>query len=474
MAGRRTRKKKKKNIVRFRSRWNLNIGTVLFLVVAFYIAHSLYHYYTTIRISSYEVEQGTIEVNTSYTGLILRKEIVVHAQQGGRLDYYLKDNTKASNGTLVCSVDENGNISQKLEEAADTNAVLSEDNLGDIQKFIRDYVDGYTDKSYYATYNFKTDLNGQLLEAMNLGALEAIADYTDYAQDNQTFHLYRSPEPGIVAYYTDGLESVTMDTVTKDLFDQSSYKKSSTKATDAVESGQPVYKLITDENWQVIVPIDEVMKDTLQDGETVRIRFREDHTTAFADYTMIQEDNQDYLILTMHNSMIRYAHERYIDIQILLDQRTGLKIPNSSITTKTFELVPDTYFTPGSDTSSQEGLWVEHRQKDGSYAEAVFVPATVYYRDEEEKMAYISHEEIRRGDRIVKTGSKERFEVSKTAKLRGVYNINKGYAIFRQIDEIFSNNNYTIVKSGTEYGIMLYDHIALDGSTVTENQMINL
>ena len=117
MAGRRTRKKKKKNIVRFRSRWNLNIGTVLFLVVAFYIAHSLYHYYTTIRISSYEVEQGTIEVNTSYTGLILRKEIVVHAQQGGRLDYYLKDNTKASNGTLVCSVDENGNISQKLEEA---------------------------------------------------------------------------------------------------------------------------------------------------------------------------------------------------------------------------------------------------------------------------------------------------------------------------------------------------------------------
>ena len=31
---------------------------------------------------------------------------------------------------------------------------------------------------------------------------------------------------------------------------------------------------------------------------------------------------------------------------------------------------------------------------------------------------------------------------------------------------------YTIVKTGTTYGIALYDHIALDGTKIDENQLI--
>ncbi len=473
----RVKKRNRRNIVRFPGGIQMNLGTALFLAVACYIAFHTYHYFTESHISSYEVEQGTIEVNTSYTGLILRKETVVTAEHSGNLDYYLKDNTKAANGTLICSIDENGNVSGRLNGAADKTAVLTEDNLSDIQGSIRDYVKSYQDQSYSATYNFKTDLSGRLMEAMNLGALHAISDYTDYAKDNQTFHLYRAGEPGIVAYYTDGFENVTTETVTMDFFDHSSYKKSSIKTSDTVESGQPVYKLITSEEWQIVVPIDSQMKVTLEEEGSIQIRFKEDHATAWADYKTGNKDGQNYLVLTLHNSMIRYAYERFIDINILLDQQTGLKIPNSSITSKTFELVPDKYFTKesaGADKSIQDGLWVEHLQEDGSYADAIFVPTTVYYKEEEEKMSYISQEGIRRGDRIVLPNSKDQFEVSRTAKLKGVYNINKGYAVFRQIEEIFSSNHYTIVKAGTEYGIMLYDHIALDGNAVTEGQMINL
>ena len=31
---------------------------------------------------------------------------------------------------------------------------------------------------------------------------------------------------------------------------------------------------------------------------------------------------------------------------------------------------------------------------------------------------------------------------------------------------------YTIVETGTTYGVALYDHIALDGSSIVENQTI--
>ena len=62
---------------------------------------------------------------------------------------------------------------------------------------------------------------------------------------------------------------------------------------------------------------------------------------------------------------------------------------------------------------------------------------------------------------------------SGTASLQGVYNINKGYAIFKQIDILYQNEEYAIVRTGTTYGIALYDHIALDGSKIHENDLIN-
>lgn len=43
-------------------------------------------------------------------------------------------------------------------------------------------------------------------------------------------------------------------------------------------------------------------------------------------------------------------------------------------------------------------------------------------------------------------------------------------------DDDFYNEDYdeeyTIVKTGTTYGIALYDHIALDGTKIDENQLI--
>lgn len=467
------RRKNRKNIVRFPGGIHLNIGVVTFLFIAVYIVINVFHYFTVVQIRNYEVVQGTIEVNTSYTGLILRSETVVTAAHSGKLDYFLKDQTKAANGTLICSIDENGSVSDKLNAAVDSGTVLKGDSLEEIQADIRDYSKSYQDSNYYTTYNFKSDLGGKLMEALNLGALNAISDYTDYARENQYFHLYHASQPGIVAYYTDGLETVTPQAITADLFDPAAHQKNSLLSLKNAEVGQPLYKLITDEKWQIIVPVEPEMKARLADGETVQIRFKEDQATTWVNYTIEQLGGQDYLILYLNHSMIRYAHERYIDIHILLDQQSGLKIPNSSITTKTFDLVPSEYFTQGNGNSNQSGLIVEHKLEDGTYSPAEFVAATVYYEDEEAGLSYISEETIQTGDVIVMNNSTQRYEVAKTADLKGVYNVNKGYAVFRQIEEIYHNDDYTIVKSGTSYGITLYDYIALESSAIKEDEMIN-
>lgn len=43
------------------------------------------------------------------------------------------------------------------------------------------------------------------------------------------------------------------------------------------------------------------------------------------------------------------------------------------------------------------------------------------------------------------------------------------------VDEMlnYQNEEYAILKQGTDYGVALYDHIALKGNTVKENDLIH-
>ncbi len=53
-----------------------------------------------------------------------------------------------------------------------------------------------------------------------------------------------------------------------------------------------------------------------------------------------------------------------------------------------------------------------------------------------------------------------------------MYNINKGYAVFKQVNILCESDDYYIVESGSDYGLSNYDHIALDGSDVDENDVV--
>lgn len=69
--------------------------------------------------------------------------------------------------------------------------------------------------------------------------------------------------------------------------------------------------------------------------------------------------------------------------------------------------------------------------------------------------------------------SNETVTVSQSASLTGVYNINKGYADFKEIQVLQQNEEYAIIKPNTTYGLSPYDYIVLDASTVDADQLIN-
>ena len=64
------------------------------------------------------------------------------------------------------------------------------------------------------------------------------------------------------------------------------------------------------------------------------------------------------------------------------------------------------------------------------------------------------------------------YTISDSETREGVYNINKGYAVFREITILDKNEEYCIIEEGATFGLSEYDHIALDASTVNDQDII--
>ena len=95
-----------------------------------------------------------------------------------------------------------------------------------------------------------------------------------------------------------------------------------------------------------------------------------------------------------------------------------------------------------------------------------------FVRMRTENYYYVDSSTFQKGDVIIKPDSQSTFTVEETKALEGVYSINKGYAVFRQIAVIDQNDEYCIVETGTKYGIAQFDHIVRNGNTVKEDDIL--
>ena len=50
--------------------------------------------------------------------------------------------------------------------------------------------------------------------------------------------------------------------------------------------------------------------------------------------------------------MVRYAQNRFVDVELILEDQSGLKIPKSAITKKDFYVIPEDYLTQGGNSNS--------------------------------------------------------------------------------------------------------------------------
>lgn len=455
--------KKNEKIIKYRRPFHMNIGIVVFVIILIYVLFHAFTYFTTKHIRIYEVTQGTIAENHTYQGFIIRQEQVVTAPASGYLNYFAGDNSKTAWNNLVYSIDETGKIHDQLT-AAPEKPDLNSSYFKGLKSEVAQFMQNYDNISFYDVYSFKEKVNGQITGAVSQNALSQMSDTV--SDSSEGFHLEYAGQPGLVSYYTDGYESVTLDTFSPSYLQPLDYEKKTIANNSQIEAGDPVYKLITSEDWNIIFPISEDNYKRLLEDSVIEIKFKKDNTTCWVNYELRMIEDAYYMVLFLHNHMIRFAGERYIDLELLLDKQTGLKIPTSSITEKSFYTVPKDYFSRGGDSNSL-GLYVQNPE-DKSIS---FVPTAIY--NQLENVYFIDEDGISTGTVVRKPDSNDTYTVNSHANLTGVYNVNKGYAVFKQIDILFQNEEYAIVRPGMDFGISLYDHIALEGGSVAEDDLIN-
>ena len=84
--------KKTINIRHYKNKQEMNIGIVLFAFIFIYLVVTIFTYATAKRISVYEVREGSIVKDNSYTGLVIRKEQVFYADASGYVNYFKMKN----------------------------------------------------------------------------------------------------------------------------------------------------------------------------------------------------------------------------------------------------------------------------------------------------------------------------------------------------------------------------------------------
>lgn len=453
----------------YRRPLNVNLGMLVFGVIFVYIAICVLMYLLNDKhIEWYTVQNGSLSQDNVYTGLALREEVVVDSTYSGYVNYYAREGERLGSGQLVCTVDESGQLREILSEQDADNTALSENDLLELQLEISNFCASFSPSEFSSVYDFKYDMEGTVLKLANVNVLANLSAINE-ATNGQSVGLCRTAQAGIVVYSVDGYEGVSPADITSADLNREGYQKEQLIANDLVASGDPIYKLSTSENWSVLIAVDKTTAAELEEAEVVKVRFLKNQYESWANVTILDKGEDGlFAKLDFTNSMITFVTDRYLDIELLTDTENGLKVPLSAITNKEFFLVPKDFVTRGGNSGDYGVL----RQTAGENGELTteFIATQIY--EETEDDYYLDNYMLRVGDHLIRPDSDEEYTISRSASLMGVFNINKGYAEFKEVEILQQNEEYAIIRSNTVYGLSVYDHIVLDAQTVDVNEMV--
>ena len=418
-------------------------------------------------ITIYKVNKSNVSNNIYLDGIAVREEKVLSTSKSGYLCYYIRDGEKIKNGATVCTVDETGQVYDVMSDSEQYEELLTSSDYQTVRSAISLYKATYRDEDFFSAYNFQTNLNNKVLELTN----EILMQQISQGGNAVALSSVKSPCSGIVTYYLDGYEEYDINNVCVEDFDKSKYEKRTLKSGDSISSNTNIVKIIPSEKWSIIAPVSTEQIAAIKDEERISIRINNSNYSVYVPYELITGKDGTYINIKLDKYMQNFLSERFLSVEIMLEEDTGLKVPVSALVKKEVYKIPISFFSGGGNStpSANNRINIKTKNEDGEITIKQIRP-TLYMTDDE--YGYVDTASFTPTDVILNIDTNEESAVSllSTAMLDGVYSANRGTAEFKRVTIIKTVDEFSLIDSDEE--LKIYDNIVLDSSKVTENQIL--
>ena len=447
-----------------------NIGTIILALFSLYIVINIFRFFSHSHLTIYEVQKLSLASNTKAEAVIIRNETPIKTGIAGYVNYYMRSGTRVSKGETVYSIDESRQIYNMLSEEDDDFEFTDED-IDSIKSIINEYSEKYNRNDFTSMGSLKDNLTASISGIRDIYILEKLNEKLIDSDYRGSLTVHKTETPGVVSYFSDSLDGISAENVTLKTFDKSNYKSTNLFDSNLKEQGSVIYKLLSDETWDLVLNLTEEQYNSLCNQTSITYTIEEDNLQLTSPVMFFQYGDGYFARITLRQYMVRYLNKRFLTIALDMNNKSGLKIPKTSLVDKEFYMIPNDYFTKGGDGSSNQlGVCILRHDEKEQIKYFDFLPTEIYYEDDNYK--YIDMKAITYGTFIYNTETQETFQISLVGKLTGVYCVNKGFAQFRRVEIEQDGKEFCIVKTGLSYSISEHDHIAEDSKTISESQTI--
>lgn len=453
---------------------------LIFLFVAFflYIIFSYAVHFLESERATFQIKRGSIRESFKVKGFIFRDEALIKCKSDGYVLYVYKDKSKVSRNDVVLlssknefekkpnniKNSDNQNISQdnaKNKDAKDNIDVTENSNEivevtnNQIYDEAKDYVSGITELNFSNSYNVINDVSEFIDE--HEGYVESFADNDDFK--NKKLVKVNSRDAGIISYNIDGYESLKIEDYNEELLYAKNHRKINRKAY--LNAGDEACKVIKSYDYKVVFDSSDRILSLVNEGKKVKAyiplinKYIETKIEKFE-----SKDGKTHFYVSLDKYLDKFLDTRVIDLDIVADEKIGLKITNNCIYNRNC-IVIDKNFVYRDDENDEYYIYKVNDDSDFNKKNEKII-LTVTYQDDDN--IYILYEKnksrLNINDKITKNN--QVYNISKIKSYKGVICLNKGYEVFRIINVICENNEYSIIKEEPGSMLKVYDMVLVN------------
>ncbi|SHH69433.1 putative membrane fusion protein [Caloranaerobacter azorensis DSM 13643] len=342
-------------------RKKLRIGLVI--IVMIYLSLRMLPTFCITNAATVVVEEGSIDVLERTKGIIFKNEVVYRATTNGKIIFNKNEGEKVGLGILIGQViasdknhkiaEELNAINKKIEELSnkiktqeifsndiEKNKIFIDEKIDTLRKSI---LEGNFIKVNQVVKELKLDLDKRSdlfgknsLIANDLDKLYEMRKNLQNRLKNAKENYY-SKNCGLVSYTIDGLEEIYnlkgLSKFTPDKFRiiESNIHKINNELE--VSSGEPIFKIIDNYKWYLVVKLGPNSGiDRLSEGKYVYIKFLEKNEKIKGKVYKVNKGSDGYIVIFEFDSYLyKFYNERYVDVEIIINTYSGLKVPKSSV-----------------------------------------------------------------------------------------------------------------------------------------------